>query len=248
MIDGVRLHLPRGEAHGLTARLKDYRRRDIHTGTGTIGTMRIYQSLGGITIRGSLPKYIRGENISPLIRREVQEGIEKLENETGLNLKAAVVGSVEVGTSIILKERPEEYLRLFGDPPMFTKTVYSKAGLLETVAYGTPTGYNQFSAYDKGREMADKGLTVPPLFEGQNVLRLEYRIIRRQGVRARFGRDLTAYDLFDSAIYRKLAGLFLEMYQKIPKMGRKVYIDTSKPMTPARLVDLEAAQCKRGRE
>jgi hypothetical protein len=36
--------------------------------------------------------------------------------------------------------------------------------------------------------------------------------------------------------------LFLEAYKAIPKTGRGVYIDKSKPVTPARLEQLEAAQ------
>jgi hypothetical protein len=204
--------------------------------------MKVYQNLDGITIHGSLAKYLQGENMTPLSRAGVRLGLEKLETETGINLAAAVVGSLEVGTSIILKERPSEYLRLFGDPAVYAKMVYSKAGCIETVSFGTPTGAYQFSAYDKGREMADKRQVVPMLFSGQNVLRLEYRIIRRRGIRARFGRDLTAHDLFDYDTYRKLQGLFYRVYKAIPKTGRGCYIDTSKPITPVRLEQLQAEQ------
>jgi hypothetical protein len=222
----------------LTARLADYRRRDVNTGTGTIGAMRVYHNLDGVTIHGSLAKYLQGENMTTLSRAGVRAAIEKLETETDLDLAGAVVGSLEVGTSIILKERPGEYLRLFGDPPVYAKAVYSKAGFLETVAYGTPTGAFQFCAYDKTKEMTDKRQAIPELFSGRNVLRLEYRIIRRRGVRARFGRDLTAHDLFDYDTYRQLQGLFYRAYQAIPKTGRVCYIDKSKSMTPARLEQL----------
>jgi hypothetical protein len=246
MIDKTKLHIPLRAAQDLTARLTDYRRRDTNTGTGMLGAMRVDQNLDGITIQGSLAKYLQGENITPLSLAGIREAIEKLETETGLLLKGgggeAVVRTVEVGTSVIVKEKPSEYLRLFGDPPVYKKSVHSKDGCLETVAYGTPTGAFQFSAYDKGREMAGKRQAVPPLFSGQNVLRLEYRIIRQRGIRARFRRDLTPYDLFDNDIYRKLQELFLREYEKIPKTGRVCFIDTSKQITPARLEELCAEQ------
>ncbi len=73
-------------------------------------------------------------------------------------------------------------------------------------------------------------------------MRLEYRIIRRRGIRAKFGRDLTAYDLFNYEIYRKLQGLFLESYKAIPKNGRHVFIDTAKTITPAKFEELQAEQ------
>ncbi len=242
MIDSIRLHLPRTDTQGIKTRLTDYRRRDTNTGTGTIGNMRVSYNLDGIMIHGSLAKFLQGENMTPLNRKQVQEAIEKLETQTDIDLSAAVVGSVELGTSIILREKPTEYLRLFGAPPIFTKSVYSKGGFVGTVSYGTSTGAFQFCAYDKTNEMTDKRQAIPSLFSGSNVLRLEYRIIRRRGIRARFVRDLTAYDLFNYEIYRKLQGLFLESYKAIPKNGRQVFIDTAKTITPAKLEQLQAEQ------
>jgi hypothetical protein len=242
MIDSIRLCLPLAAAEGLTGRLKDYRRRDINTGFGTIGTMKVYQSLDGVTFKGSLPKYLRGENITPISRAGVKAAIEKLETETGLNLSTAVVGSVEVGTSIILREKPAEYLQLFGDPAVFHKIIYTRGGYIETVLYSTPTGAFSFCAYDKSREMKAKRAPIPELFAGHNVLRLEYRIIRRRGIRAKLRRDLTAYDLFDYDTYRDLKDLFYKSYRNIPKTGRGVFIDTRQAITPARLEGLEAAQ------
>jgi hypothetical protein len=208
--------------------------------------MKVHQNLDGVTIHGSLAKYLQGENMTPLSRDGVRAAIEKLEMEIGVNLNNNVgevlLGSLEVGTSIILKERPGEYLRLFGDPAVYKKTVHSKAGFLESVSYGTRTGAFQFCAYDKGREMTDKRRELPLLFSGRNVLRLEYRIIRRRDIRAKFRRDLSARDLYDYDTYRKLQGLFLAAYNAIPKTGRGVYIDTSKSMTPARLEQLQAEQ------
>ena len=70
------------------------------------------------------------------------------------------------------------------------------------------------------------------MFEGSNVLRLEYKIVRRRGIKAKFHRDLTAYDLFNPVVYQKLQSLFLEAYQTIPKFGRQFFIDTSENITP----------------
>jgi hypothetical protein len=88
--------------------------------------------------------------------------------------------------------------------------------------------------------MIDGRQKIPPLFTGKNVLRLEYRIVRHKGIKAKFHKDLFAYDLFDSGTYRTLQGLFLEGYRKIEKAGRKVFMDTTAPMTPARFEKLQA--------
>jgi hypothetical protein len=247
LIDAIRLYIPRKAAQDLASRLKDFRRRDINTGQGKLDNMTISQNLDGVMIKGSIAKFLNGENCTPLTRQGVREAIEKLETETGLDLSAAVIGSAECGSTFILKENPAEYLRLFGFPPTYKKTDhYSTVGQLETVSFGTPTGSFQFCGYDKTREMKDKRRPLPPMFSGCNCLRLEHRIIKRRGIRAKFNRDLTAYDLFDYETYRQLQALFLEAYQAIPKTGRRVYIDTSRPVTPAELEKRQAEQYRQG--
>jgi hypothetical protein len=178
--------------------------------------------------------------MTPLNPVRVREAIQKLEKETGLDLGAAVLGSVEVGASYILNEGPAEYLRLLQEHPKRKRKDRYKNGFFETVSFGTDTGNFQFCGYDKGREMADRRQEIPPLFTGRNVLKLEYRIIRRRGIKAKFHRDLSAYDLFDQDIYRALLELYFEDYKAIIKAGRRVHIDTTKPLTPAKLEKLTA--------
>ena len=84
MLDTIRLHLPRKEAQGLATRLQDYRRRDVNTGSGHIGSMQVYHNLDEVTIHGSIAKYLQGKNITPLSRAGVRAAVEKLEAETSL--------------------------------------------------------------------------------------------------------------------------------------------------------------------
>jgi hypothetical protein len=76
---------------------------------------------------------------------------------------------------------------------------------------------------------------IPEPFVGSHCLRLEYGINRRAGIKARFGRDLTAYDLFHYDTYRRLLNLYLEAYKAIPKTGRSVFVDKSRPVKPSKL-------------
>ena len=234
----MRLKLPGTCGGTYRARLENYRRSD--TSTGNIGAMRVSHNLDGATVRGSIAKFLNEENVSPLSRATVRAAVEKLETALGTDLSRAVVCSVEFGMSVILKEKPAEYLRLFGDPPVYGKHEYSKGGVLETVLYGTPTGTYQFTAYNKGKEMADRRQMVPELFAGQNVLRLEWRVLRQRGIKAKFGHHLTAHDLYGYDTYQKLQGHFLDAYNAVPKMGRVVYVDKSGPVTLARLEELKA--------
>jgi hypothetical protein len=74
------------------------------------------------------------------------------------------------------------------------------------------------------------------------VLRLEYKIVRRRGIKAKFRRDLTAYDLFNPVVYEKLQSLFVEAYQSIPKFGRRFHLDTEKNVTPKKWDEIRAEQ------
>ncbi|MFP3091403.1 hypothetical protein LQZ21_13870 [Treponema sp. TIM-1] len=243
MIDNISLKVPQQDDTGFTGRLQDLWRRDIHTYSGHIQNMGVYKNLDGIIIHGSLAKYLNGENLTPLTWGHVKEAIRKLEVETGLDLSMTIVKSVEIGISIFTKEKPSEYLKLFGNPAIFTRREFSKSTGLETITYATKTGAFQFTGYDKIQEMKSrKGNLHLSFSNDKNVLRLEYKIVRRRGIYARFKRDLMAYDLFDRNIYRKLQGLFWDAYQAIPKLGRQCYFNKLDNITPTKWTEILAEQ------
>jgi hypothetical protein len=195
--------------------------------------MNISQTLDGVFIRGSLAKYLRGENVTPMSINDVQQSLEQFEADTGLNLHTGKLLKIEFGTSVILKEQTAQYLKLFGARPPMTRARYDKSGI-ETVNYSTRTGAFSFIAYDKTLETK----TMPDRYKGRNVLRLEYKI-KRHGIRAKFKRDLTPYDLCDKNVYSRLASLFVEFYNSIQKTGQ-YFTNFSTTLTPAKLKDLLA--------
>jgi hypothetical protein len=79
MIDNVCLKVPRKDNEGILGHISDTWRRDINTYSGRIRNMGVYLSLDSIIIRGSLARYLNGENVSMLTREQVRESIEKLE-------------------------------------------------------------------------------------------------------------------------------------------------------------------------
>jgi len=242
MIDNISLRVSYKDDDLLLERLEDSYRRDINTYSGHIQNMGIYRNLDGVHIRGSLAKYYSGENIVPLTLQQVEEAIVMLEMETGIDLETAIVKGVELGISVITKEKPSEYLKLFGNRARLTRHEYSSLKGVETITYSKGKGSFQFSGYDKINETIQKHKNIPMIFEGSNVLRLEYKIVRRRGIKAKFYRGLTAYDLFNPVVYQKLQSLFLEAYQSIPKFGRQFYIDTSENITPKKWDEILAEQ------
>jgi hypothetical protein len=186
MIDNISLKVPRQEDDaGFIGIVQDLWRRDVNTYSGHIQNMGVYKNLDGIIIHGSLAKYLNGENLVPLTRGQIKEAIRKLEAETGLDLSMAIVRSLEIGISVFTREKPSEYLKLFGNPAIFTRREFSKLKGLETITYATKTGAFQFTGYDKIQEMKNqKGNLYLSFSDDTNVLRLEYKIVRRRGVQA----------------------------------------------------------------
>ena len=51
-----------------------------------------------------------------------------------------------------------------------------------------------------------------------------------------------AYDLFSENVYQVFQRLFLERYMDIDKMGRQIYSNKSKNLTPSKIRELQAEQ------
>ncbi|MCL2722099.1 MAG: hypothetical protein FWD47_12290 [Treponema sp.] len=243
MIDNICLKIPRYGNDEIIDRLKDRWWKDTRTYSGHIKNMGVYISPDSIIIHGSLAKFFKGENIVELTFQQVKEAIKKLENEAGISFESAIIKMIECGMSIITKEQPAEYLKLFGYPARYTRCEYATTTGVETVTYLTPTGAYQFSMYNKILEVQrKKKQSIPAMFNGVNILRLEYKIVRRRGIKAKFKRDLTAYDLLDFDIYQMLQNLFIEAYQAIPKFGWQYNIETKEKVTPKVFDELIAEQ------
>ncbi|GMO27573.1 MAG: hypothetical protein Ta2B_08250 [Termitinemataceae bacterium] len=242
MIDEITLHIDGKNIDIDLSKLQHIIQTDTHTKYAAYKNMRIKQNLNGITIHGSLAKLHYGENMNNLNRDTVKQAIGTLENDLCINLQTAIVKRIATAASIITKDKPHEYLKLFNYKPNTKRTdTYSRGSVnLETVSFGTDKGSYQFCAYDKTAEMIEHRQPIPALFAGSNVLRLENRIMRRRGIKDVFKKDLTAYDLFDYDTYRKLQLFLLASYKKIEKTGRTVFIDTSKNITPANIEALQA--------
>ena len=243
MFDNIKLKIcPPPKKISLSRRIENIRHTDENSYRGYIKNMQVYKNINCVTIYGSLPKYLQGENITPLDREKIKLAIKKLEGDIGFSFKNAFVCSVEFGISVKTQEKPFEYLSLFGYPKRLTRVVFSKWNETETVTYTSGKGSFAFTAYDKRKEMLAKKNDEPPFFANSNVLRLEHKILGRKGIKAKFGRDLSAYDLFNEDVYKAFQELFLKAYEDIDKMGRLVYSDKLEKLTPSRIRKLQAEQ------
>lgn len=239
MIDNLRIAVPLQDGQ----QWQRYIPYDTRTGydhfSGHIKNLKIMQNLNGVYLQGSIAKYLHGENITPLTRKEVKESLELIQKDTGISFQNSVIISLEIGSSIILSKPVSRYLSLFDYMQKYTRSEHGKIGL-ETVTYQTKSGSISFYAYDKIKEVEDKKQKTPDLYKDCHVMRLEYRLKKRQGIKNLFHRDLQPIDLFDYEVYKNLQQQYYEFYTKIPKTGRDVFFTITEPLTPAMVEKLLA--------
>lgn len=221
MIDSITAFFPEGAIDPeVLAKVKPNRMEGFH---GRLGNLSIRQYPSGVVVSGSLPKYLRGENVTLLTRKELLDAIRKLERETGLDARSSILWEVEFGATIPVDHPPRNYMAGWGTISRFPKFSYGD---------GTTVGYSvtrrSFQGYDKGWEMRQKEhKALPPGFPGPHAIRLEFKI--KRGMKAELGRTFNLWELSEENAFSLLRNRWAGWYRRIPKA--KVFMLEAHPTT-----------------
>ena len=191
---------------------------DLATGEtrtfGSVGGLKVSIYTGGISIIGSLPKFIYGNNVCSFDRHSTQRAIEKLSDIFHINIADADVTGIEFGTNFPMKHKVTDYLSKLGEMPRLSRYHFEPSTL-----YYKGRGKNTpkvFAFYDKLSEAEAKGMDYPSGVSGENLLRYEMRLTGR--LKTQLGiADLQASTLYDRTFYRKLVKLYQNSYYSISK-------------------------------
>jgi len=198
---------------------------------GQLNNLNVTQASECVYIRGSLPKYFRGDNVLPLTQEEFFESLRRIEMETGFDLKNSMVFQLETATTLPVKFAPVEYLSAWVSCPHMSKSTFGNGN---TVAF--LNGRRSFSGYDKGMEMMSQRL--PDSFSGFYGLRLELKY--KKNLKHVLGKQINAWDLGKSEIRKQMVKVWRDHYFSIKK--RRVPILRIADMTPRDLEKALAAQ------
>ena len=98
---------------------------DLATGEirtfGSVGGLKVSIYTGGVSIIGSLPKFIYGNNVCPFDRHSTQRAIEKLSDLFHINIADADVTGIEFGTNFLMKYKVSDYLSKLGEMPRLSR-------------------------------------------------------------------------------------------------------------------------------
>ena len=226
MYDKVKLWLDRcdmGEAfpHLTTYLDEATQTTDLKTGEtrtyGSLQGLKVNLYIGGLSIVGSLPKFMYGSNIYPLDRQTTANAISKIEDALHLSLADAKVTGFEFGCCFLMRHRVQEYLDRLGGMPRLQRYRFNP----ETLYY-KHRGQHQpktFCYYDKVADAKRKQMEIPTGLESANVLRCELRLDGRLPHQLNVP-SVTASTLSDRQFYEMVMKRFQDAYFAISKLKR----------------------------
>ena len=220
MYDKVKLWTARTRETPDVSKFLDRAKDQIDHETGEVCTFGSLEGLkvsiytGGISIIGSLAKYLYPNNIYPLDRHTTAQAIEKLSDSLHINLNDAKVTGLEFGTQFVMAHPVENYLSKLGDMPKLLRYHFDVGTL-----YYKPKGKQQlkvFAFYDKKADAVAKNMALPVGFDEANLLKYEMRINGRLpqplGVP-----EVTAATISEKPFYRLMVKRYQESYFAISK-------------------------------
>lgn len=226
MYDKVKFWLDRyevGDAYPHLTTYLDEAKEQTNLKTGEVSTYGSLQGLkvslyvSGLSIVGSLPKFMYGSNIYPLDRQTTADAISKIEDALHLSLADAKVTGFEFGCCFLMRHRVQEYLDRLGGMPRLQRYRFNQ----ETLYY-KHRGQQQpktYCYYDKVADAKRKQMEIPIGLESANVLRCELRLDGRLPHQLNVP-EVTASTLCERLFYKMVMKRFQDAYFAISKVKR----------------------------
>lgn len=220
MIDNIKLSLPRCRDMPDISGYLDNGNENCSMKTGEVSVygnvenIKVTQYFSGYSIQGSLPKFLYGNNVCQLTRKEVGLAIEKLSDRLHLPLDYADITKIEVGANICLAKQHTAYTRLLGDMPRM-----QRVSMADSLYYqGSGKVYpRQYYFYDKVAEVKKHGGTMPQGLEAANMMRYEMRLNGRLPFQLSIP-EFKGSTLQDRKVYQELINRWLNGYLSINKL------------------------------
>ncbi|MBR1593203.1 MAG: hypothetical protein IJ659_00320 [Alloprevotella sp.] len=223
MYDKVKLWIDRaivGEQYPTIANYLDSAKQETDLQTGEVKTFGSLEGLkvsifvGGLSVVGSLPKYLYGSNVYPLDRHTTARAIEKIGDALHIKIGQAAVTGVEFGTNFLMMHQVPDYLAKLGNMPRLSRYHFEPSTL-----YYKGTGKQQpkvFAFYDKMADATAKGMEYPEDMKGANLLKYEMRLNGRLPQQLGVP-EVTASTLAQTPFYRMMVKRYQDSYFSISK-------------------------------
>lgn len=178
--------------------------------SGYLNNYKVSISGQGVSLKGSLAKYFLPDNFHTLTRSDSARAFEMMADELHLPIHKAKVNRIDFSQNFIMDFEPQAYYNFLGECQYYERQPQSKS------LYYTNT-LRQKLFYNKIAEGKAKGLKLPDVWKGQNVLRYEMRFTSR--LPKQFNQsEIAASRLSDEKFYVALFDKWLAEYEAINKL------------------------------
>ncbi|HXD93890.1 MAG TPA: phage/plasmid replication protein [Bacteroidia bacterium] len=177
--------------------------------TGDLGSLSVLLSESGVSIKGSLSKYYKGNNMHTLTFKEIEDAFVKIGSALGIPIEKAKVRRLDITENYVVDYPVSNYF-----PYMGGMTYYDRLQMNNGIYYNGNKRTVLF--YDKVHERKLKKEPVLDCYLNKNVFRYELRFMNRLG--GQFSKPaLLVSDLLDKAFFRGLLIIYINQYQGIYK-------------------------------
>ncbi len=227
MYDKVRLWVDRGDVgdqYSNIALLLDEAKEQTSLTTGEVSVfgslknLKVSLYVGGLSIVGSLPKYLYGHNIAPLSRESTQEAFEEIADALHISLRNSKITMLEFGCNFLMKHKVEKYLERLGDMPRLQRYSFSRDTLY--YKYRGKQQPRTYIYYDKIADAKIKQMPIPDGLQNANILRVESRYKGRLPHQLRVA-EVSASTLSDFQFYAMLMKRLQDSYYSIGKLRKE---------------------------
>ena len=178
--------------------------------SGHLNNYKVNISGQGVSLKGSLAKYFLPDNFHTLTRSDSARALEKMADELYLPIQRAKISRIDFAQNFLMKFKPEAYYPFLGECQY-----YNRQPLSNSLYYSN--GLKQKIFYNKIAEGKAKGLSLPDVWNSQNVLRYEMRFTNR--LPKQFNQaEITANSLTDERFYMTIFDKWLAEYEAINKL------------------------------
>ena len=189
---------------------------------GYFKNMRITAKEFRVIVKGSLHKFAKGENITPMTIDEAAEAVEQMSAALCLPIERATVRRFDFGACMEMNEPVENCLQILGRLVYKRRAVAkriqdSATSLRYEMRYKSKEAAVELAIYDKIAEMKNKREAIHEKYRGTNQLRAEIRFCK--SVASYFGMErVTVGDLCSPTIWRAAVDIWEQTINKIEKV------------------------------
>ena len=194
--------------------------------SGNLSNLKVTVGAKGMKVNNSLTKYYLKDNIKEMRRSDTERAFEMLSDDLHLPLAEATVTSLHFAKNIIVKHDVNSYFPFLGGLSRYQRYI-SEHGINYKI------NSSEFATYDKIKELKHKREFIPPMYQNQNIMRLEQRYHKRFA--ERFNRPIiTGKELYEEGLYMEILKDWYRTYKRIEKLQKSI-IDMSQVTTKREL-------------